>query len=126
MMAVAFTGHASAAVPVDWVVGDVFVAVGNGKYQVWHRQRVCCEPAISADPDNLGYERYGGDAGCAFDSAYRLFGTDFTNSRAVRFTINNEHPVSQAIPAARRDSVIRNRSRSTARETSIPVTLRAA
>jgi hypothetical protein len=100
MMAAAFTGHAAAAVPVDWVVGDVFVAIGNGKYQVWHNNGSAASPQYQLIQTISDTSVTGATAGCAFDSAYRLFGTDFTNSRVVRFTINNEHPVSQTIPSS--------------------------
>jgi hypothetical protein len=74
---------------VDWSVGDVFVASGNGGYQVWH----------SADPTNPGQNAYGklqtisdgsADAttGCAFDSAYRFFGTNFTSSIVDQYSID--------------------------------------
>ncbi len=75
--------------PVDWTVGDVFVASGNGNYQVWH----------SANPTNPSQNPYaqaqtisdgsiGATAGCAFDSAYRFFGTNFTNTKVDQYSID--------------------------------------
>jgi hypothetical protein len=100
-IAVISGGYGTAAVPVDWVVGDVFVAAGNGSYQVWHS----ANPGASSPQHTLIQTIFGPTqltgvtAGCAFDSAYRLFGTDFTNTKVVRFAINNEHPVVQTIPS---------------------------
>jgi hypothetical protein len=82
----------SAASPVDWVVGDVVVAAGNGSYQVWHSTnptaskptytKLALDPALN---DGLG----GATAGCTFDSAYRLFTTNVDNSKVVRFSVDN-------------------------------------
>jgi hypothetical protein len=89
---------ACAANPVDWVVGDVLVAAGNGSYQVWHTAnptaskpsytKLVLNPPLN---DGLG----GATAGCTFDSAYRLFTTNFDNSKVVRFSVDNGHgPIS--------------------------------
>jgi hypothetical protein len=87
----------SAASPVDWVVGDVVVAAGNGSYQVWHNDGTAAKPSytqLTLNPalnDKLG----GVTTGCTFDSAYHLFTTNFTNSEVVRFSVDNGHgPIS--------------------------------
>src|SRR6266852_1318592 len=91
LLVLAMAGSAPGATSssVDWTVGDVFVASGNGGYQVWH----------SANPADPGSNQYGkvqtiGDGssgattGCAFDSAYRFFGTNFTNTVVDQYSID--------------------------------------
>ncbi len=85
---------------MDWTVGDVFVASGNGSYQVWH----------SANPANPGQNPYaklpqtisdgssGATAGCAFDSAYRFFGTNFTNTKVDQYSIDFPAYVTDSLP----------------------------
>jgi hypothetical protein len=85
----------SAASPVDWVVGDVVVAAGNGSYQVWHSFNPnVSKPSytnIATAADGIG----GATAGCTFDSAYRLFTTNVASSKVVRFSVDNGHgPIS--------------------------------
>jgi len=60
-----------------WNVGYVFVAIGGGHYQVFDNNGNLIE-TIS---DGLG----GQTAGCAFDSIFDLYGTDFTNSKVAVF-----------------------------------------
>jgi hypothetical protein len=85
----------AAASPVDWVVGDVVVATGNGSYQVWHSSNPkASKPSyakIAVPTDGIG----GVTAGCTFDSAYRLFTTNVASSKVVRFSVDNGHgPIS--------------------------------
>jgi hypothetical protein len=87
-----------AADPVDWVVGDVVVAAGNGSYQVWHSSNpTASKPSytkLTLTPP-LNDELGGATAGCTFDSAYRLFTTNVEHSKVVRFSVDNGHgPVS--------------------------------
>src|SRR6266852_8215866 len=81
---------------VQWSFGDVFVAIGNGTYQVWHSANPAATKNLSysqLDPLNPIIDGLGGmTAGCGFDTGYRLFGTDLSNSQTVRFTIDNGHP----------------------------------
>jgi len=55
---------------VQWNVGDVFVAIGGGQYNVYSNTGAL--RATIADGAGSGLT-----AGCAFDSAYRLFTTNF-------------------------------------------------
>ena len=75
---------------VQWNVGDVFVAVGGGQYKVYSSAGAL--RATIADGTGSG-----ATAGCAFDSAYRLFTTNFSNAKIVRFAIDNAHPIVQTI-----------------------------
>jgi hypothetical protein len=88
------TAFASAASPVDWVVGDVVVAAGNGSYQVWHSADPNAAKPVYNNPPTTISDGVGGStpgSGCAFDSAYRLFTTNFANSKVVRFSVDNGH-----------------------------------
>jgi hypothetical protein len=96
--AVDVTSLPSSTPEVDWAWGDVFVAVGNGSYQVWHS-------ANPADPANNPYtlvqtinDGLGGTTtGCTCDSGGRFFGTNFTNTTVNRYSINNAYGLVQAI-----------------------------
>src|SRR5690349_10274557 len=71
---------ASIANPVDWVVGDLVVAAGNGSYQVWHSPNpTASKPSYTklVTVNDGVTPTGGGTAGCTFDSAYRLFTTNF-------------------------------------------------
>ena len=78
----------------QWNVGDVFAAVGGGQYKVYSNVGVL-KTTIS---DGTGGVI---TAGCAFDSAYRLFTTNFSNTAPVpdifRFAIDNAHSIVQKI-----------------------------
>lgn len=81
---------------VDWVVGDVFVGVGTGSYQIWHSANPTAKsPTYTLvqtinDGTSVGGKVNGGaTAGCGFDLAYRFFGTNFTNSLTDRYAIDN-------------------------------------
>jgi len=85
--------------PADWVVGDVFVGTGGGNYQVWHSANPLASKAVyTLTTVNDGLN--GATRGCTFDSAYRLFGTDSTNTTndVVRFAINNADDIKNAPP----------------------------
>ncbi|HET9322165.1 MAG TPA: hypothetical protein VFO27_20395, partial [Bryobacteraceae bacterium] len=88
--------------PVNWTVGDVFVATGNDSYHVWHSANPTAKNPVYTDVQTIndGTPATGGTSGCAFDSAYRLFTTNFTNTDIVRFTIDNAHPIAQSIQSA--------------------------
>jgi hypothetical protein len=88
----------SGANPVDWVVGAVVVSVGNGNYQVWHSANpTASKPSYTTIlptptvPLNDGVGGTTPGSGCAFDSAYRLFTTNFANSKVARFSVDNGH-----------------------------------
>jgi hypothetical protein len=94
---------ATIANPVDWVVGDLVVAGGNDSYQVWHSPNPTASKPSYTKLVTLNdgvTPTGGGTAGCTFDSAYRLFTTNFTNSKVVRFSVDAGHgPISQ-VPSA--------------------------
>jgi hypothetical protein len=84
--------------PVDWSVGDVFAATGNGNgsYEVWHSSNPAAKsPTYTKiqtinDGNAQGGSTNGGSAaGCAFDLAYRFFGTNLTNTLVDRYAIDN-------------------------------------
>ena len=87
----------------DWVVGDVFVGVGNGSYQVWHSANPTANnptytlqtSTTSPLSDGLG----GTTAGCGFDLGYRFFGTNFASTLVDRYSIDNAHPIVEQIPS---------------------------
>ena len=93
----------------DWVVGDVFVGVGNGSYQVWHSANPTANnpiytlqtspppPAPQTLPLSDGSS--GLTAGCGFDLAYRFFGTNFSSTLVDRYSIDNAHPIVEKIPS---------------------------
>ena len=84
--------------PPDWNVGDVFVGVSNGSYQVWHSANpTSSKPTynlVNTISDTLG----GNTNGCGFDLGYRFFGTNSTNNLVDRYAIDNEHPIAQQFP----------------------------
>lgn len=80
----------------DWVVGDAFVAIGSGSYQVWHSANPTAKnptyTLVQTINDGIaagGSTNGGATAGCGFDLAYRFFGTNLTNSLTDRYAIDN-------------------------------------
>ena len=109
IVGVAVTSRVNSApsTPVDWVVGDVFVAIGNGSYNVYHSANpTAANPTYNPMPVQTISDTLGGTtAGCAFDSAYRFFGTNFsrptiqniTQGQVDRYSIDFEHGLTEAI-----------------------------
>ncbi len=93
-------GYAQNNVKDNWVVGDVFAAIGNGSTQVWHSTNPGANnPTYSVVQTlNDGTAGPSPGSGCAFDSAYRLFTTNFAQTEIVRFTIDDAQPIAQIIP----------------------------
>jgi hypothetical protein len=80
-------------------VGDVFIAVGTGSYQVWRNTGTAGNPnyqLMETFADNLG----GITAGCAIDSTFRFYGTNLTNTRVERFAIAHPHAVTLSFDAS--------------------------
>src|SRR5262249_8420808 len=80
-------------------VGDIFIAVGNGTYQVWRNIGTPSKPnyqLVDTVTDNLG----GTTAGCAIDSTFRLYGTNLTNTKVERFAIAQPHAVTLLFDAS--------------------------
>jgi hypothetical protein len=89
VLAVAGSAPGAASNPVDWSVGDVFVASGSGGYQVWHNSANPGAPPSYTFLQAISDGSTGTTtAGCAFDSAYRFFGTNFTNSIVDQYSID--------------------------------------
>jgi hypothetical protein len=101
-------GLGVAAHAIEWQRGDVYVAIGNGQYQVY-RQTGNIEGSpiytlIETLTDGTGKvsgEGGGGGsgftAGCAFDSTGHLFTTNFSNADIYKFNIPDPHTVAQTI-----------------------------
>ena len=73
----------------DWVLGDVFVGVASGSYNVYDNSGVFKE-TIS---DGLG----GITTGCAFDSNLDLYTTNFSNTKVIKYADAHPHNVLQTI-----------------------------
>src|SRR6266567_2002751 len=92
----------------DWSVGDVFVGTGNGSYEVWHSANPAAKNStysilqtLNDGTSNGGSTNGGATAGCAFDLAYRFFGTNLSNTLVDRYAIdngdNNNHSIVQQL-----------------------------
>lgn len=97
----AFAVPAYAQSKAEFRVGDVFVAVGGGSYQVFHNNG-----STYVSEGNITGSTTGTTAGCASDATYHLITTDFTvpevSSSAVdRWAMNgdpnNSHSVIQTL-----------------------------
>ena len=96
-----------AAQAAEWQRGDVFVGIGNGQYQVYRLTSsgdgliyTLIETITDGSGTASGENGSGGNgytAGCAFDSASRLYSTNFSNTKVYRFSIPDPHTVSQTI-----------------------------
>jgi hypothetical protein len=101
------TGLRAQSNPADWSVGDVFAGTGNGSYQVWHSANPSAKnpsytilQTINDGTANGGSTNGGATAGCAFDLAYRFFGTNSTNGFVDRYAIDNgdnNHSIAQQL-----------------------------
>jgi len=82
-------GIAQAQVPLDRQVGEVFVSVGNGQYQVWHPTppTAALVETITQNFNNMNYT--GATAGCGFDPTYHPFTTNQTNNFVLRSGIED-------------------------------------
>jgi hypothetical protein len=90
--------------PVDWSVGDVFAGTAGGNYQIWHSANPAAPNPVytKLQTINDGVANGGATAGCAFDLAYRFFGTNLTNSLVDRYAIDNgdnNHSIVQQLGA---------------------------
>src|SRR6185369_17109840 len=82
-------GVLHAQIPLDRQVGEVFVAVGNGQYQVWHPTppTATLVETITQNFNNVNF--VGATAGCAFDPTYHPFTTNQPNDFALRSSIED-------------------------------------
>jgi hypothetical protein len=108
LLALCFVVVGVAAQATEWQRGDVFVAVGNGQYQVYRQtgniEGTPVYTLIETLTDGTGEvsgENGGGgtglSAGCAFDSTGHLYTTNFTNADVYKFSIPDPHTVAQTI-----------------------------
>jgi hypothetical protein len=81
----------------DWVKGDVFVAVGNGRYKVYSNAGVLKETLN----DGVVVEGPGGfTTGCAFNAAFNLYTTNFSHTKVIKFAATDPHTKQQTIDTA--------------------------
>src|ERR1043165_6780037 len=83
--------------PPDWVQGDVFVGISNNSYQVWHSSNPSAATPVYGKLTTIsdGALTSGATNGCAFDLAYRFFGTNSGINVVDRYSIDNAHPLAQ-------------------------------
>src|SRR4030081_2303337 len=91
----------------EWQRGDVFVAIGNGQYQVYRQTgtseggpvytliETITDGSVTVSGEN-GSGGAGFTTGCAFDSTGHLYSTNFSNSNVYKFSIPDPHMVSQS------------------------------
>jgi hypothetical protein len=94
----------------EWQRGDVFVAIGNGHYQVYRLMNSGkgsfyspIETLTDGSGTMSGEKGSGGSGfttGCAFDSTGHLYTTNFSNANVYKFMVADPHAVSQIIPAS--------------------------
>src|SRR6516225_1077052 len=84
------TSASQAQIILDRKVGEIFVAIGNGQYQVWDFSNT---PTVVETITNGA----GSNAGCAFDSMYHPFTTGVTANNVFRDMIDDPQNVLQAI-----------------------------
>jgi len=68
-----------------WVVGDVFVAVGSGKYEVRDKTGALKQTITSSVNPKKDV------AGCWFDSQFNLYTADFNNTKVVKYNLADSH-----------------------------------
>lgn len=90
---------------VDWVVGDLFVGIGNGSYQQWHSGNPTASKPTYSLVNTINDGSSGLTKGCGFDLGYRFFGTNFDNNFVDRYALANEHPIVEQLPVANPQSV---------------------
>src|SRR6516162_5719420 len=76
MLGATGVSQAQVSVSSDRKVGEIFVAIGGGQYQVWDFNVSTTVP-VETITDGAGS---GSTAGCAFNSTYHPFTTTLTNN----------------------------------------------
>ena len=74
-----------AQTPPEWKVGDVFVAIGGGKYEVWPNS------GGTTPKQTIQIANTDETAGCWFDSQFNLYTADFDNTRVIRHQLAVPH-----------------------------------
>ena len=101
MMLVLFQAGTPAAAATAWDAGDVFVAVGNGSYNVYDNAGVFKQTITSP----LGATT----TGCSFDNAGdKLYTTNWSVNKVVVYDNADPHPILQTISTSsgRNESVV--------------------
>jgi hypothetical protein len=75
-------------IKLDRQVGEIFVAIGNGQYQVWHPAPPSAT-LVETITQNFNGNLSGATAGCAFDATYHPFTTNLTNGDVLRHGIDD-------------------------------------
>ncbi len=90
--------------PPAWNIGDVFVAVGSGSYQVYHNTGTAISPSYTLV--EILSDGTGGlfTTGCGFDSSSNLFTTDFSNTKVFKFDANSPHSILAIIDTNAKDA----------------------
>jgi len=78
-----------AQIPLDRQVGEIFVAIGSGQYQVWHPTPPTATLVETFDQNFNSVLFAGGTAGCAFDPTYHPFTTNLLNNDIFRHAIED-------------------------------------
>jgi hypothetical protein len=85
--------RAQVSIPLDRQVGEIFVAVGNGQYQVWHPT----PPTVAFVETVIDGAGSGATAGCAFNSTYHPFTTNVTANDVFKDMIDDPQTDIQTI-----------------------------
>jgi len=96
LMSLLVAGGAASLRAQTWNVGDVFVAIGGGQYQVWHFDFSTSPPTATLVQTITDSFAKGGTAGCGFDSLFNLYTTNFDNSTVFKFDASS-HALLQSI-----------------------------
>ena len=79
--------------PAQWRMGDVFIGVGDGSYQIFDRQ--------GGLKQTLSDEQGGFTTACGFNPGLdQLYTTNYTHTRVVVFEEDPQQPIAQVIPTS--------------------------
>ena len=85
--------QAQVNIPLDRKVGEIFVAIGGGHYQVWHPT----PPTATLVETITNGAATDNNAGCAFSSTYAPFTTDLSANNVFKDFIDDPQNVFQTI-----------------------------
>lgn len=100
LLVLAATVSSQGQVPLDRQVGEIFVAVGNGQYQVWHPTPPTATLVETIDQNFNNIMFSGATAGCAFDPTYHPFTTNLFNGDVFRHAIDDPQNAIEQISVA--------------------------
>jgi hypothetical protein len=106
MLGVSIASQAQVAVSSDRKVGEIFVAIDSGQYQVWHLEFSTTPPTAKLVETITNGAEIDNNAGCAFSSTYHPFTTDVTANEVFKDHIDDpQFPISaQTISLATGDT----------------------